>query len=103
MNVMYDYFLDESFKASLESLYMGIDIPTMVVYGQDDGLLRVDESIANMQSLIPNVALATIPLAGYLPFVENPHNYYGNVLSFMDYYVEQYLSANGACTTRQGE
>ncbi len=94
MNVMYDYFLDENFKESLESLYMGIAMPTMIVYGQDDGLLRVNESIQNMQSLIPDVALATIPLAGYMPFVENPHNYYSNVLSFMDYYVDKYLVAN---------
>lgn len=90
MNIMYDYFLDSSIENSLESLYSDMIIPTMVVYGQDDGLLRVEQSIENFKHLIPNVSLATIPLAGNMPFLENPNNYYSNVISFIDYIVDNY-------------
>ncbi len=90
MNIMYDYFLEPSFKESLDELYASIYAPTMVVYGQDDGLIRLDASIENMQALIPNVALSTIPLAGNMPFLENPNNYYSNVISFVDYNVNNF-------------
>ncbi len=90
INIMYDYFLEPSFKESIDALYASIGAPTMIVYGQDDGLIRLDASIENMQSLIPNVALSTIPLAGNFPFLENPNNYYSNVISFIDYNVDNY-------------
>ncbi len=91
INIMYDYFLEPVIKESIETLYYNLEIPTMVVYGQDDGLLRVEESMDNMKQLIQNVAIATIPLSGNMPFLENPNNYYNNVISFIDYNVDNYL------------
>lgn len=92
INIMYDYFLEPVVKESIESLYYSLQIPTMVVYGQDDGLLRVNESMDNVKNLIKDVAVATIPLAGNMPFLENPNNYYSNVISFIDYTVDNYLN-----------
>lgn len=90
LNVVLDYYLEPSVKTSIENLYNDLYNPTLVVYGQSDGLLRVEESMKNIQRLIKDVSISTIPLSGNQPFMENPNNYYNNVISFIDYTVENY-------------
>ncbi|OGU01500.1 MAG: hypothetical protein A2085_01565 [Gemmatimonadetes bacterium GWC2_71_10] len=58
-------------RADSTELLGGIDVPTLVVAGQEDELIPV--SVAReLTSAIPSAALTVIPGAGHVPSIESP-------------------------------
>ncbi len=58
-------------RADATDMLSGIDVPTLVVAGQEDELIPV--SVAReLTSAIPSAALTVIPGAGHVPSIESP-------------------------------
>jgi pimeloyl-ACP methyl ester carboxylesterase len=58
-----------------------IDIPTLLIWGASDGLVKVPYAEA-YRDLIPGARLVVVPEAGHLPQVEQPDTFVHHVLSF---------------------
>ena len=59
-----------------------IDVPTLVLWGEDDGLVTPDYGRA-FAGMIPNAEFAVISEAGHAPQVEQPEKFVQHVLSFV--------------------
>ena len=59
-----------------------IDVPTLVLWGEDDGLVTPDYGRA-FAGMIPNAEFAVISEAGHAPQVEQPGKFVQHVLSFV--------------------
>jgi len=59
-----------------------LDVPTLVVYGEDDFLTDQDVD-HRMRSLLPRAAFNYVPDCGHLPMLEKPKEFYGLLLSFL--------------------
>jgi pimeloyl-ACP methyl ester carboxylesterase len=57
--------------------------PTLFLRGASDGLISA-EYVAGYARLFPNARVATIPLAGHLPQLEQPEAFAEQVLSFLE-------------------
>lgn len=62
---------DESFTDQVEPLYPAIDVPVLVVWGQDDTWIPVDRAY-RLQDLIPGARLTVIAEAGHLIQLDQP-------------------------------
>ena len=58
-----------------------IDVPTLVLWGESDGLVTPDYGRA-YAGMIPSAEFAVIPEAGHAPQVEQPDDFVKKVLSF---------------------
>jgi pimeloyl-ACP methyl ester carboxylesterase len=58
-----------------------IDVPTLLIWGANDGLVSTAYAEAYCQ-MIPAAQLVVIPEAGHLPQVEQPERFLDHVLSF---------------------
>ncbi len=58
-----------------------IDVPTLVLWGESDGLVSPDYGRA-YAGMIPSAEFAVIPEAGHAPQVEQPDDFVKKVLSF---------------------
>lgn len=94
LNIILDYLLDPQLKLSIENVYANITIPTLLLFGDSDGLLRTKQVIDNVSKLIKGSKVAIIPMAGHEPALDNPMNYYNNVITFIDSVVENYNNEN---------
>lgn len=90
LSLQLDTLLSDSIKKSIETLYSSINKPTLLIFGDSDGLLRVNDVANNIHNLINNSQVSIIPLAGNEPYLDNINNYYSNVITFIDYIYEQY-------------
>jgi 3-oxoadipate enol-lactonase len=70
-------------RADSSDLLSGIDVPTLVLCGEDDVLTPVAEMRA-MAEAIPNASFAVIPLAGHLAPLENADSFNGAVRRFLE-------------------
>ena len=59
-----------------------IDVPTLLIWGANDGLVSVAYAEA-YRRMIPGAQLVVIPEAGHLPQVEQPERFVEHVLSFL--------------------
>ena len=58
-----------------------IDVPTLLIWGESDGLVSVSYAKA-YRDMIPGAKLVVVPEAGHLPQVEQPDLFLDHVLSF---------------------
>ena len=58
-----------------------IDIPTLLIWGEDDGIVTTDYG-ASFRDLIPGARLSVIPQAGHHPHVEQPAEFAKRFLEF---------------------
>ena len=58
-----------------------IDVPTLLIWGESDGLVSVDYAKA-FQGMIPGAKLVTVAEAGHSPQVEQPDVFIDHVISF---------------------
>lgn len=84
LSLILGYLLSPELKQSIEKLYSSINTPTLVVIGEADGLIRINDVANKMQKLIPHARFCIVPLAGHEPFLENPNYYYTNLIAFVD-------------------
>lgn len=84
LEIILGYLLSDQLKQSVEMLYKSVKAPTMILYGDSDGLVRLDEVLKKAENLVPNGCVCVIPLAGHEPCFDNPKNYFSNVISFID-------------------
>lgn len=79
----YNYVTDIIAATDARTWVDAIDVPTLVVCGEHDGVvgLALSESMAER---IPDARLATIPGAGHAPNVENPDAFALAVRAFID-------------------
>ncbi|MGL4950791.1 MAG: alpha/beta fold hydrolase [Mycoplasma sp.] len=84
LSIILGYLLSNELKASIEELYTTIQIPTLIVLGDSDGMIRGAEVAETMQRLIPHSELSIIPISGHEPALDNPKNYFTNVINFLD-------------------
>lgn len=61
----------------------GIDLPTLVVVGEEDGITPPDVA-GEMARHIPGAGLVTLPRAGHLANLEEPEAFQGALRSFLD-------------------
>jgi 3-oxoadipate enol-lactonase len=64
-----------------------IDIPTLVIHGQDDQLIPVSEAQAAGKA-IPGAELVIVPGAGHMPNLEQPEAFNDAVRSFLEQFYE---------------
>lgn len=62
---------DEAHTDEIESLYPTIDLPTLVVWGQDDAWIPVDRA-HRLRELIPDARLRVVEDAGHLIQLDQP-------------------------------
>jgi pimeloyl-ACP methyl ester carboxylesterase len=62
---------DEAYTDEVEPLYPAVDIPVLVVWGQDDAWIPVDRA-HRLQDLIPEARLLVIAEAGHLIQLDQP-------------------------------
>jgi pimeloyl-ACP methyl ester carboxylesterase len=62
---------DEAYTDQVEGLYSVIDVPVLVVWGQDDAWIPVDRAL-RLQQLIPGAQLTVIREAGHLIQLDQP-------------------------------
>lgn len=84
LSIILGYLLSPELKESIENLYTTISAPTLIVYGDSDGLVRINEAANKMLQLIPYASIALIPTAGHEPALDNPSNYFTNIITFVD-------------------
>lgn len=85
LSIVLDYLISDNLKASIEETYKVIDVPTLLVFGDSDGLMRLDEVLKKAPTLVNNNAgIVVIPISGHEPALDNPMNYYSNVINFID-------------------
>ncbi len=84
LSIMLAYLLSDQLKASIEGVYQTVTTPQLVVFGNDDGLLRVADIMPKVPTLFKNAEVAIIPIAGHEPAFDNPNNYFSNVIDFVD-------------------
>lgn len=84
-----DQFTQDSFwrnagdpEALLEDKLERIDVPTLVVWGEQDRLIPLADG-RDYAARIPRARLATIPEAGHAPAVEQPRRFLDAVLPFL--------------------
>lgn len=65
------------------SMLNQIQVPTLIIHGQDDQIIPVAEAKA-MAKEIPNAELVIIPGAGHVPNLEQPDSYNDAVIDFLD-------------------
>ncbi len=58
-----------------------IDIPTLLVWGENDGIVTPDYGAA-LRDLIPGASLSVIPKAGHHPHIEQPNEFAARFLEF---------------------
>jgi pimeloyl-ACP methyl ester carboxylesterase len=67
-----------------DRLYLASKVPTMIVWGEDDGVIPVEHAFATHEA-IPGSRLEVLPHAGhFLPF-EQPEWFTGVLLDFLDH------------------
>jgi pimeloyl-ACP methyl ester carboxylesterase len=64
------------------TLLASIDIPTLVIVGEEDTLTPPAMSVS-MANAIPNAELVRVPLAGHLANLEQPQVFNRALLSFL--------------------
>jgi pimeloyl-ACP methyl ester carboxylesterase len=69
-------------RPDVTDLLATIDLPTLVIVGEDDAISPADEMRA-MAAAIVNSELAVIPSAGHLPPLENPQAFNAAVERFL--------------------
>ncbi len=84
LSLQLESLLSFELKSSIEQLYASISKPTLVVFGDSDGLIRINDVANKMRGLIPNAKISIISMAGHEPALDNPNNYYSNVITFID-------------------
>jgi pimeloyl-ACP methyl ester carboxylesterase len=70
------------FNPKLERWLHRIDVPTHIVWGQDDRVVPMDYATA-LKGLIRGATLATLPDCAHLPHVEQPQAFAGEVTKFL--------------------
>ena len=58
-----------------------IDIPTLLIWGENDGIVTLDYGAA-LRDLIPGASMSVIPEAGHHPHVEQPNEFAARFLEF---------------------
>lgn len=58
-----------------------IDVPTLIVWGESDGLVDTDYA-REYQKLIPGAELAIVPEAGHSPQAEQPDTFVEHIIAF---------------------
>ena len=58
-----------------------IDIPTLLIWGDNDGIVTPDYGAA-LRDLIPGATMSVIPDAGHHPHIEQPDKFAGRFLEF---------------------
>jgi pimeloyl-ACP methyl ester carboxylesterase len=58
-----------------------IDFPTLLVWGENDGIVTPDYGAA-FRDLIPGASLSVIPKAGHHPHIEQPNEFAARFLEF---------------------
>ncbi|MGL4948675.1 MAG: alpha/beta fold hydrolase [Mycoplasma sp.] len=84
LGIMLSYLLSPELKTSIEELYSVIEKPTLIMFGDSDGLIRREEVYANLKKVMPQAEFSLIPLAGHEPSLDNPNNYFMKIMSFLD-------------------
>ncbi len=84
LSIQLDVLLSMELKNSIERLYASIDKPTLVVFGDSDGLIRINDVANKMKTLIPNSQISIISMAGHEPALDNVNNYFSNLMTFID-------------------
>lgn len=64
-----------------------IDVPTLIIHGQEDQLIPSTEAQA-MQQAIPGAQLVLVPAAGHLPNLEQPEVFNDAVREFLEQFYE---------------
>ncbi len=67
-----------------ESSYSSITKPTLLIFGDSDGLLKVKDVKTNLTSKIRGAESCVIPLAGHSPNIENVYNYTHKINMFLN-------------------
>ncbi len=84
LSLQLNTLLSDELRSSIENLYANITKPTLVVFGDSDGLVRINEVANKMRSLIRDSQVAIIAMAGHEPALDNPNNYFSNLITFID-------------------
>jgi pimeloyl-ACP methyl ester carboxylesterase len=69
--------------SALDRLYLAEDIPTLIVWGQDDPIIPVEHG-REAQQRIPGSRLVEIPGSGHWPMIDDPHGLAGLLAEFVD-------------------
>ncbi len=62
---------DHDFTGRLETLYPSMDVPTLILWGEEDRWVDLSEG-RRLQALIPGATLQTIPDAGHFSMLDCP-------------------------------
>ena len=65
----------------LPRLLHRIDIPTLLIWGESDGLVTPEYGAA-FRDMIPDARLVVIPEAGHAPQAEQPEAFVSEILAF---------------------
>jgi len=71
-----------------ENAYHAITKPTLLIFGDSDGLLKVNDVKTNLTNKIAGAESCIIPLAGHSPNVENVFNYTHKINMFLNRFNE---------------
>jgi pimeloyl-ACP methyl ester carboxylesterase len=69
--------------SAMDRLYLTEQVPTMIVWGQQDAIIPVSHAYA-AHDAIPGSRLEVIPDAGHFPQVENPDAFLDVLMDFME-------------------
>lgn len=75
----YDY----AYTGSLEALYPRIEVPTLILWGEEDQWVSIAEG-ARLRSLIPGARLETLPDAGHFSMLDCPALFARLLVSWLD-------------------
>ncbi len=84
LSIILGYLLSDQLKGSIEQVYQTVSVPQLVVFGDSDGLIRIDEVMKKVPTLFKGADVSIIPIAGHEPAFDNPNNYFSNVITFID-------------------
>ncbi len=84
LSIILGYLLSDELKASIEQVYQTVTVPQHVVFGDSDGMIRIDEVMKKVPVLFKDADVSIIPISGHEPAFDNPNNYFSNVINFID-------------------
>ncbi|MCW5711966.1 alpha/beta hydrolase [Shinella sp.] len=62
---------DHSYTAELETLYPGIDVPMLILWGEQDGWVDIEVG-RRLNTMIPQSQMETLPDAGHFSMLDSP-------------------------------
>ena len=69
--------------SALDRLYLAADMPTLIVWGDRDGIIPVEHG-RNAKTVIPGSRLVEIPGAGHWPMLDQPELFSDELTAFID-------------------